>query len=451
MDCWIFVHAPVENWIERWIDNYKRVFDAWEDGGVRGIVVGRLQFRQPDGAYIRAFRPAPKVYDSFGVTPPADEPRKPEQEKKLHEILDDAASRGWKIMSFSVPGGGGRRPLSEDPYAEAQFAAAAQDVMRAFPQLQGVIMDGPGEQHYELAHHHGGELFAIREGERERFSHLGFDIERMERGIAHLRARFRCMTPDLVRYHASGGLLAGLILFDFNEDALYWLRTRQEAALGYMASLRKAVDRLDRKTLLGGIPRTATFSSLTGQNFRLMAPHFDYIFPKHYYWHRGFDGMYGTIARWVEKFLEWNPALSEQDGFALIKCLFGLELPGIHSLMDLELGFPEEFFSQVVYSETRRALEAIGDQDKVICWVSTGRRPHAGDAMPARDLQSILHASAQAGLKRFLFHPDPDLGASEWHVISRACGNPWKEDPAAYWPSDTWREDLDGYDVLRRS
>ena len=26
---------------------------------------------------------------------------------------------------------------------------------------------------------------------------------------------------------------------------------------------------------------------------------FDYVFPKHYYWHRGFDGLYGTVARWV--------------------------------------------------------------------------------------------------------------------------------------------------------
>ena len=85
------------------------------------------------------------------------------------------------------------------------------------------------------------------------------------------------------------------------------------------------------------------------------------------------------------------------------------------------------------------------DDDKVICWVSTGRSPHAGDAMPARDLQRILQSSKDAGLKRFLFHPDPDLGAPEWHVISRMCGTPWQEDANGYWPADTWREDIDGY------
>ena len=88
-----------------------------------------------------------------------------------------------------------------------------------------------------------------------------------------------------------------------------------------------------------------------------------YILPKHYYWHRGFDGMCGTIHRWVQKFVEWNPSLAEEDGFALSKSPFGLELPGIHSLLDLEVGFPDEFFSEVVYNETRRALDAVQDDD----------------------------------------------------------------------------------------
>ena len=430
---WIFTQSP----LEYWMTDYKRTFNAWEDGGVRGIVFGYLRFMQEDGTAIPTFPPDPKVYESFGVSPPAEAPRDPEKEKQLHAMLDDAASRGWHIMTFSVPGGGGGRPLEEDPYGVVGFAASAQDTMNAYPQAHGVIIDGPGEQHYELAFHHGGELLEIREGERHRFAALGKDIDRLERGIGHLRERLHNLTPSLVRYHAPGGMLAALTLFDINEDALYWLRTRQETALGYMKAVRAQVDGLNRKMELGGIPRTATFSSLTGQNYQQMAPLFDYIFPKHYYWHRGFDGMYGTIARWVRKLSEWNPVLTEEDCFAVVKSLFGLELPGVHSLMDMELGFSEEFFSEVVYNETRRALEAIGDIDKVIAWVSTGRSPHAGDAMTAGDLHGILTASERAGLERFLFHPDPDLSASEWRVISGACGNLWEQSRDGYWPSDS--------------
>ena len=53
--------------------------------------------------------------------------------------------------------------------------------------------------------------------------------------------------------------------------------------------------------------------------------------------------MYGTIARWVQKLSEWNPTLTEEDCFAVVTSLFGIELPGVHSLMDMELGFPEAF------------------------------------------------------------------------------------------------------------
>jgi hypothetical protein len=434
---WIFTHSP----LERWMADYRRIFDAWEDGGVRGIIVGYMHFVQEDGTTIPSFPADPQVYEAFGVAPPPETPRDPEKEKQLQALLDDAASRGWEIMIFGSGRHGGARPLEEDPYGAVGFAAGVQDTMNAYPQAHGVIIDGAGEHHYELAFHHGGELFEIREHERRRWAALGVDLARLERGITHLCERFHHLTPSLVRYHAPAGLLAGLALFDLDEDALYWLRTRQETALGYMAAVRQQIDGLNRRVKLGTIPRAATFSILTAQDYQRTHPYFDYLFPKHYFWHRGFDGMYGTIARWVQKIAEWNPSLTEEDCFAVVTAWFGIRLPGIRSLADMEMGFPEEFFSEVVYAETRRALESVGDDQKVIAWVSSGRHPHAGDPMPARDLYGILAASERAGLKRFVYHPDPDLGAPEWSVISGLCGNRWKEDLHGYWPSDTPRPD----------
>ena len=69
------------------------------------------------------------------------------------------------------------------------------------------------------------------------------------------------------------------------------------------------------------------------------------------------------------------------------------------------MGFPEEFFSEVVWSETQRALEAIGDDDKVVAWVSTGRSPHAGDAMTARDLHNISGNLGTGGIEAISFSP----------------------------------------------
>lgn len=430
---WMRINNP----LERYMADYRRTFDAWQEGGVRGIAIGRMYFVQPDGSTLPTFPADPNVYRKYGVEPPAAAPRDADKERQLRAMLDDMVRRGWEILFFSNPRMGGSRPVKEDPYQVIGFAAGVQDAINAFPQVQGVIIDGAGEHHYELAFHHGGELFEIRRWERAQYEALGADVARMERGIEHLKHRFHSLSPALVRYHSPAGLLAGLALFDLNEDALYWLRMRQQSSMGFFAAVREQIDKMNRKVKLGTIPRAPTFSVLTTQDYQRMHPYFDYVFPKHYFWHRGFDGMYGTVARWVEKIGEWNPSLSEADCFAVVKAWFGIELPGIRSLSDMENGFPDAFFDQVVYAETRRALEAIGDENKVIAWVSSGRKPHAGDPMPAHDLSRILAASRRAGLKRFLYQPDPDLGVPEWSVISGFCGKPWRATPGGYWPPDT--------------
>ncbi len=459
---WIFVHNPLEHWLR----DYRRTFDAWEDGGVRGIVVGRLWFCQADGNGIPlwgevltpSFAADPKVYASFGINPPPSTPRDREKEKHLHGLLDDAAARGWRIMIFDSRDGlrllyqRGQNTVSglnpeEDPHGAVEVAAGMQDILRAYPQAHGIILDQPGEQDYELAYHRGTQWLELDDYKKWKLAAAGVDVDRAARGMAHLSKRFHSLTPDLVRYHAPGGMLAAMSLFDVNEDVLYWLRARRETALGFMAAVRGQMGRLDRPTELGGIPRTAAFSALTGHDFHEMASHFDYILPKHYFWHRGNDGMYGTVARWVRQIAEWNPKLREADCFAVVKALMGLELPNTNSLADMDLGFPAEFFSEVVHSETRRALEAAGDDGKVIAWVSTGRNPHGGEPMTARELQGILEASQDAGLQRFLFQPDPDLSASEWTVISGMCGNLWKQHPDGYWPSGSTKPEAFGRDA----
>jgi len=147
------------------------------------------------------------------------------------------------------------------------------------------------------------------------------------------------------------------------------------------------------------------------------------------------------VYRWVQVLQSWNPSLTESDCLAVVGNLLGIRLPGVASLFDMERGFPDAFFDEVVVGETRRALEAVGDPDRTVAWVSTGREPHAGDPMPSGDLFRILEACARAGLQRFLFHPDRDLGVAEWRVISHFCGELYREDPGGYWPPATPRLD----------
>ena len=445
---WMYMIYP----LEQWLTEPRKTLDAWEAGGVRGIVIGPLRFwdgpptfdftYRRAGATIHTFAPDASIYRKYGVEAPENVRLDAAKEKQLHALLDDIRRRGWELMLFGPGHYGRRKPgAPPDPFNAMALAAGVEDTMRALPQAHGVIIDGAGEHHYELAFHHGGELFEIRDHHRAIYTHLGYDVARMERGMHHLKARFHALTPSLVRFHQSGGMLGGLSLFDLNEDALYWLRMRQAATLANMSAIRSQWNKLPGKPKLGTIPRSAAFSVLTTQDYQKTHGFFDYIFPKHYYWHRGFDGMYGTVARWVATLHEWNPSLTEEDCFAVVKLLFGLQFPGVRKLADLDNGFPDEFFNEVVFQETKRALDATGDPNKVIAWVSTGRNPHAGDPMPAHDLHRLLVASQRAGLRRFIFHPDVNLGAAEWKVISRLCGKEWKEDPNGYWPPDTPKPD----------
>ena len=54
--------------------------------------------------------------------------------------------------------------------------------------------------------------------------------------------------------------------------------------------------------------------------------------------------------------------------------------------------------------------------------------------MTSPDLHGILTAARDAGMTRFLFHPDPHLSAGQWRVLSSLCGTPWQEQPGGWYP-----------------
>ena len=100
----------------------RRTFDAWADGGVRGLVIGPLVFYKDvprfDFTYTRpgvqfpTFQPEPAIYRKYGVDPPHEAPRDPQKEKQLHGLVENAAARGWDILFFGPGIVGTPGPLS---------------------------------------------------------------------------------------------------------------------------------------------------------------------------------------------------------------------------------------------------------------------------------------------------------------------------------------------------
>ena len=310
---WIRIGQP----LEAVMSDYERIFDAWEQGGIRGLVFGRLVFADEQGqSTIPAFKGDPTPYQKRGLKAELrDVPLQPDKEKLLHAMLADAKKRDWTVMIFSPASGtiaAEGLPLEEDPYGTQAHAASWEDIFAAFPEADGGIVDGWTESPYELTYHHGNAVFRpLNDGQRREATARGYDAERLDRGRQHLHQRFQSFTPAEVDYYGDYGVLSEMNLFDINEDALYWLRWRREDGIRQGREFRQAIDELPRQLLLGNGPRSAVFSGMTALDFHAWGQIVDLLLVKHYFWHRGFDGMYGTVARWIQQIQEWNPVLSE--------------------------------------------------------------------------------------------------------------------------------------------
>jgi len=134
---WMYMIYP----LEQWLSDYPRTLDAWEEGGVRGLVIGPLVFFKEvprfdftyarPGAKFPVFAPDPAIYRKYGVDPPPEAPRDPQKEKQLQGLVANAAARGWDVLFFG-PGHSGRsRSFKEDPFGALSLAAGIEDTMRA--------------------------------------------------------------------------------------------------------------------------------------------------------------------------------------------------------------------------------------------------------------------------------------------------------------------------------
>ena len=129
---WIRIGQP----LEAVMSDYERIFDSWEQGGIRGLVFGRLLFADEQGqCTIPAFKSDLAPYQKRGLKAKLrNVPLQPDKEKHLHAMLADAKKRGWTLMIFAPASGtiaAEGLPLAEDPYGTQLHAAAWEDIFAA--------------------------------------------------------------------------------------------------------------------------------------------------------------------------------------------------------------------------------------------------------------------------------------------------------------------------------
>ena len=455
MKIWIDVMRD----IEYLLGDFQPILDAWEEGGVDGLVIGPLMFNaqkllvgtrlvEAGEPPVATYDPNPRIYRSLGVEPPAP-PSNPYPEKRaqLERLLTAVKDRGWALYIFQAHSGagpGGAGPLLADDRSQAAYQARMIDTLEHYPMVDGAIMDGP-EWGYEIAPHHQNYRSYIfndlPESVAVKCAALGYDYEALVAAKDRLLARFHNLDSREVARHAHGGWLGTSLFLGDDPDLLAWMRFRVESMTAFFSGVRQCLNaHLSHKIKLGVGPRSAAFAPLCGYDMPTLATFLDILLPKHYFWQRGFDGLIGTVYRYVETLTHWNPGLTDEDALAVVEGLFGLVLPGVQNRSDLEEALAPEFFEQVVAQETRRALAAVDDGSRraarIVPWVDAGHFPHDGDPISAGDLRKMLRAAEAAGLQRFLYHHAGNLTAGEWAVMSEMCGRPWRPLESTYHPPD---------------
>ena len=436
------------------MNDHERLFDAWAKGGVDGLVIGPLMFNSTrllkgaeaapsSGAPTPTFDPDPAIYHRLGVEPPPSPEPILEKRALLERTLLAAKDRGFSVWIFQAqtgagPGGDGH--VFGDTTTLAATCARMIDTLEQYPMVDGAIMDGP-EWGYEIAPHHMNRRSYIFDdlpaSIAPRCEELGYSYTALVDAKERLHATLHSLDARRVRFHGTGGLLGTFHLLRSNPEVLAWFRFRTDSLTAFFRDVRRCVaDEMSRPVKLGVGPRTAAFAPLCGYDFVQLAEYVDVLLPKHYFWHRGFDGMVGTVYRYVETLCEWNAGLSDRDALTVVQALFGLTLPGVVDRNDCETALSPEFYEQIVTQETERALAVVDDPERIVPWVDAGRFPHDGDPMSARDLRQLLEAAESTGLCRFLYHHAGNLTAGEWTVMSDLCGTRWERGRNDYEPPD---------------
>ena len=418
------------------------IFDAWEAMGVNGIVLGRMYFRDDNHKYYAIFDPDERIYRRFGLRPPAPPAKKfPDRRRQLDQLFAEAKRRKWSILIFAPDAGAltGRGKYANFVNSDA-WQARILDTLSQFPEVDGCIIDGP-EWGYEIEPGHRRNLFAdLPESVRLLAESRHYDFGELQRARDLLRTRLHQLNQELVGTDSQRGLMGAIRLFGSPPELTAWLQFRTEVLTGTVKTLKGLMREQREDLLLGMGPRSAAFAPLCGYDFRRLMEHLDYLLPKHYFWHRGYDGFYGTVYRWMKTLTDWNRGLSAGQALQVVKAFFGIDLPGLTSAFDFERGFPDEFFTEVVAKETSAALSAAKRPDQVVPWVDVGRRPHDGDPMGSGDFINILEASRKVGLHRFLYHNHSHLSPAEVEVLTRLCGDPDRPMPEQYHPPDGLHE-----------
>ena len=479
LEAWMRVRPP----LEATILDADRTIDAWQSGGVKGILLGPLRFdtrlsdkatladlralgaiTSGDSHRVVAFAPNPTVYRRYGVvTPTPPDPDLEDRFAALGKFLDLAKRKSmaiWLIdpgdgMVGPDPGGEGtpddldHRLLFDDAWRRA-FLARMADTVERVPQADGVLLTRPS---WGWAAGMAGPrdlLGPLPANAGPVAAELGLDVDRLGAALERLRTRLRKLTREAARLGANGGAFGTATMLGLDPGIVSLFAFRARALSRFALAVHDVTERISkargRELKFGVTPPAPSFAPLAGYDFPGLATICDLVVPRLGIHHRGHDGIYGIVSEWVAALNGWSSSLWEAESFEATAALTGISLPSTEpgakpgarmvSQKEFDRGYPEDFWREVVEAEARRSVaQADGYPWRTLPMIAGGRRPMGGEAIGVADFRRMLESIRDGGVRQVVHYDHARLTAGEWSVLSEFSGSAWRSG-SGYEPPD---------------
>jgi|GEM_PF-2414919 len=378
------------------------------------------------GRLVAPFHATERLYAGMGVIPPDLPAGIEDKAERLQELVRQLTARGIRVYTFGSSDGVPEW-LDEQPYCinnpryDAYIGARLQDYYLHFPTIAGVVTDGPGYG-YEITpgFRGGGQLFAplcTCPHCQAKAAALGTNLDAMQAAADHLQQMLHSLTPAQVDLllESQEGMLDAIDLLMEDPHLVDLLRFKTASVTDSIGRVYRAVKAANPRLEYGICPRLPCFAPMQGVNLYQLSQVTDFIQSKHYLWMEGIDGFRGTLARYVQTLRAWSPDVDEARLEALICRALGVRLPSDYRIADFAQPGPKAFFDEIVYRESRKMLQRMGDVQRISPFVGL---EHGGIWLTPEELRYTLQAMVDAGLTRFTYYVLNSITDDIWDVIT---------------------------------
>ncbi len=381
-----------------------------------------------------AFNPNPELYEGLSWLPPDMPAHLQDESERLRKALRLAKTRGFNIYvmddkAYFLLGSFGkgrlepnrRTPSITDADGPAMTVARARDTAANFPEISGVLLDGPDFK-WEIKPGHRDDLWIEpidTPANREFSDSVGIPMQQVLDARDRFQDFLQSQDPDNARrfIEDSPGALTSHDWWSSHPQFSAWYRFKQAAVEWSISSSYRGIKEHLPDMLVGNSARLPFATTLTGHNLTRKQAYSDFQMTKQYWWSAGVAGFRGTIVNWVNTLVDWNPGLDEELASEWFSRAFDYPMPGDYPVSAYETEATDEWFTTSVRDQTRKMMAAAETVNRFVPFV--GLEHFGSNWLTPSELDRMLQEMRNQGATRYCYFVYNSLSPDYWNVIRR--------------------------------